>query len=81
MRKTTFLAGTLLALACAVPALAATLRVGPAEEIRTLNEAAMRAQDGDTVEVVAGEYRGDVAVWKQKRITIRGVGDAAIPIR
>lgn len=74
MRKTTFLAGTLFALACAVPAFAATLRVGPAEEIRTLSEAAMRAQDGDTVEVVAGEYRGDVAVWKQKRITIRGVG-------
>ncbi len=74
MRSIAFLAGALLLAVCATPGIAATLRVGPLEAIRTLQEAAWRARDGDTVEVVDGEYRGDVAVWTQKRITIRGVG-------
>lgn len=74
MRYIAFLAGALLVGACAAPGIAATLRVGPSEEIRTVQEASMRARDGDTVEIVAGDYRGDVAVWTQKRVTIRGVG-------
>ncbi|MES2839804.1 MAG: hypothetical protein V4794_05970 [Pseudomonadota bacterium] len=52
-------------------------RVGPGEEVRRIADAAQRAQDGDVVEIMAGDYRGDVAVWKQKRLTIRGVGGAA----
>lgn len=74
MRYIAFLAGAMLLGAFAAPGIAATLRVGPSEEIRTLQDASMRARDGDTVELVAGEYRGDVAVWTQKRVTIRGVG-------
>ena len=52
----------------------AVLRVGPAKAIRTLAEAAKQAHDGDTVEVDGGDYVGDVAVWRQNRLTIRAVG-------
>ena len=53
------------------------LRVGPTEAIRTIAEASRLARDGDTVEIMAGTYRGDVALWLQKRLTIRGVGGQA----
>jgi hypothetical protein len=56
---------------------AATLSVGPKRDIKTLAETAKRAQDGDTVEVDAGEYRRDVAVWTQNDLTIRAVGGRA----
>ena len=65
----------LLKLALLLPAAsshAATLRVGPAEAITRISEAARLAQDGDVVEILPGDYRGDVAVWTQKRLTIRG---------
>lgn len=54
-----------------------TLKVGPGETIRTIAEAARQAHDGDTVEIAAGDYRGDVALWLQKRLTIRAVGGPA----
>jgi hypothetical protein len=50
------------------------LRVGPDREIRSLAEAARRARDGDTVEVDAGEYRHDSALWTQDQISIRTAG-------
>lgn len=50
------------------------LRVGPAQSLRTVAEAAKSAQDGDTVEIEAGDYPADVAIWKQDRLTIRGAG-------
>jgi hypothetical protein len=53
---------------------AETLRVGPGESLLTVAEAAALARDGDTVEVAAASYIGDVAVWPQRRLTIRGVG-------
>ncbi len=53
---------------------ASVLHVGPQREIKTLAEAAKRARDGDTIEVDAGEYRRDVAVWTQNDLTIRAVG-------
>ncbi|NWG73535.1 MAG: right-handed parallel beta-helix repeat-containing protein [Rubrivivax sp.] len=56
---------------------AATLNVGPARDIKTLSEAAKRARYGDMVEVDAGEYRRDVAVWTQNDLTIRAVGGRA----
>lgn len=48
-----------------------TLRVGRAQEIKTLAAAAAAARDGDTVLVDPGEYRGDVAVWRQSELVIR----------
>lgn len=53
------------------------LRVGPLEDVRTIAEAAKKARDGDVVEIASGEYVGDVAVWHQKKLTIRSVGGRA----
>lgn len=51
-----------------------TLRIGPRRSIKTLAEAAKIARDGDRIEVDAGDYRGDVAVWRQDDIEIAAVG-------
>lgn len=59
---------------------AATLRVGPGEKIVRIAEAARLAKDGDTIEILPGEYRGDVAVWQQKRLTIRGLDTGPVLI-
>ena len=59
---------------------AATLRVGPQEKITRIADAAQLARDGDTVEIQPGEYRGDVAVWEQKQLTIRGIGPRPVLI-
>ncbi len=69
-------------LGCAVVAgaLAETLVVGPRAAITRISDAARVAKDGDVVEILPGEYRGDVAVWLQKRLTIHGVGKTPILI-
>ena len=36
------------------------------------------AKDGDTIDILPGEYHADVAVWLQKRLTIRGVGETPV---
>lgn len=66
----------LIAMAClaAGSGWSATLRVGPDESIHSVAEAARVAKDGDVVEIVAAYYNGDVAVWSQAHLTIRGVG-------
>lgn len=80
--------GALAAWACAAPGRAdaaaadepppgRALRVGPGEPLQTVAEAAMQARDGDIVEVAAGDYRGDVAVWPQARLSLRAVGGVA----
>lgn len=56
----------------AANAQAATLRVSVNGPIPSIAEAARQAHDGDVVEIAKGDYRGDVAVWTQKRLTIRG---------
>jgi hypothetical protein len=50
------------------------LQVGPERAVRTMAEASRLAKDGMTIEVDAGEYVGDVAVWTQNRLTLRAVG-------
>lgn len=65
---------SLLLIVAASSLQAATLRVGSGEEFQRIADAARLARDGDTVEVMSGEYRGDVTVWTQKALTIRGVG-------
>ncbi len=59
---------------------AATLRVGPGEQFTHIAGAARQAKDGDTVEILLGEYRGDVATWNQKALTIRGLGPRPVLI-
>ena len=60
------------AIASIAPLHAATLRAGPGGDVSSIAEAARRAQDGDTVLILPGTYRGDVTVWRQKRLTIVG---------
>jgi hypothetical protein len=74
--------GSIILVAGAVMASAtgwcATLIVGKDAPIQTIAEAARVAKDGDTVEILSGEYRADVAVWLQKRLTIRHVGETPV---
>jgi len=53
------------------------LRVGPGEKLTVPSAAAKVARDGDVIEIRAGTYAGDAAVWRQHRLTIRGVGGRA----
>ena len=53
---------------------ALVLRVGPERSLKTIAQAARLAASGTTVEVDAGPYEGDVAVWTQNQITLRAVG-------
>ena len=52
----------------------AVLRVGPGQRYGAPSEAARVARDGDVVEIAAGVYVGDVAVWRADNLIIRGVG-------
>jgi hypothetical protein len=53
---------------------AEVLRVGPGRALRRIADAARVAPDGAVVEVDAGDYVADVAVWQQARLTVRSVG-------
>ena len=50
------------------------IKVGPAREVKSLAQASRSAGNGDTLEVDAGDYAGDCAVWTQDRLTIRASG-------
>jgi hypothetical protein len=54
------------------------LQVGPARELRRPSDAARVARDGDIVEIDAGPYPGDVAVWLRDGLRLRGVGGRAV---
>ncbi len=41
------------------------------------SEAAAVARDGDVINIDAGTYKGDVAIWSANNLTIRGVGGRA----
>ena len=55
-----------------------TLVVGPQERIRSITEAARLARDGDTIEILPGEYRQQAVVWLQSRLTVRGRGQRPV---
>ena len=55
----------------------ATIHVGPQRQLSVPSAAAKVARDGDLIEIDAGLYAGDTAVWTQSRLTIRGVGGLA----
>lgn len=56
----------------------ASMVVGPGEKIATLTEAARLARDGEVIEVRPGVYRGQVAVWTQNNLLIRGAGERPV---
>lgn len=47
------------------------IEVGAQRTIKTLSDASRVARDGDIVEVDAGDYHQDVAVWTQNDLTLR----------
>src|SRR5262245_41034906 len=53
------------------------LKVGPGKAYKVPSQAAAAAKDGDVVEIDAGIYNGDVAVWSANRLVLKGVGGRA----
>lgn len=53
---------------------AAEFLVGPGMPYEKPSEVAAVVRDGDTVRIAAGDYRGDVAVWRKNDLFIQGVG-------
>ena len=53
------------------------IRVGADKPIKSIAEASRIAKTGDLIEVDAGNYVGDVAVWTQDGLTLRAVGGRA----
>lgn len=60
------------------PAHAETWIVGPGGQPMSFVQALARAADGDTIDLMPGEYRGQVAVIAQRQLTIRGVGQRPV---
>ncbi len=56
---------------------AATLKVGPQHFLKLPSQAARIAKDGDVVEIEAGVYARDAAVWRPNNLTLRGVNGMA----
>jgi len=52
---------------------AATLTVGPGQQFATPCAALAVAADGDTIQIQAGLYSGDVCAFSQNNLTIQGV--------
>ena len=57
--------------ACALPGWGASLMLAPGG---SLADVLRRAVDGDEIQILAGEYHGQVGVIEQRRLTLRGVG-------
>lgn len=56
---------------------ARVLEVGPGKAYAKPSDAARATRNGDIVEITAGVYQGDAAVWKSDNLIIRGVGGRA----
>lgn len=56
---------------------AAVLEVAPGKKYAKPSEAANAVEDGDIIEIMAGTYVHDVAIWAHNDLTIRGVGGRA----
>ncbi|MGZ9058021.1 MAG: hypothetical protein ACXW14_02120 [Burkholderiaceae bacterium] len=51
--------------------------MGPGKQFATIRAAAAAAQNGDTIHISAGDYRGDVATWNPDNLTMCGIGGRA----
>lgn len=54
-------------------ATASIIQVGPKQKIKLPSQAAEIAMDRDVIEIDAGNYMHDTAVWRASKLTIRGV--------
>lgn len=50
------------------------IRVGPGRALQRIAQAVPLAVDGSVIEIDAGDYPADVAVWDRASLTLRGVG-------
>ena len=57
---------------------ARVIYVGPNGTVKTIADASRLAKDDDVVVIASGQYTGDVALWTQKRLTIRGEGQRPV---
>ncbi len=55
-----------------------TWRVGPGEALTRVADALQQAHDGDTIAVLPGTYRRDVAVIRQRQLHIVGLGERPV---
>lgn len=76
MRAVVFLLFLIFAWECSLSQ-AETLKVGPQYPLKLPSQAARVAKDGDVVEIEAGVYAGDAAVWRANKLTLRGVNGVA----
>ncbi len=53
------------------------LHVGSSRDYKTIHAAGAATKDGDTIEIDAGNYIGDTAIWKSDNLVIRGVNGRA----
>ncbi len=53
------------------------LKVGPGRTLERPSQAARIAKPGALIEIDAGDYHGDVAVWRQDGLTLRGINGQA----
>lgn len=67
-----------LAVCAHAAAQAAIWTVAAGTELNSVAQAIARAADGDEIRVLPGTYRGDVAVIRQRRLTIRGMGQRPV---
>ncbi|MDM4764886.1 hypothetical protein [Pelomonas sp. SE-A7] len=74
LRSSLVLIGSLLWAATWARNESGRLQVGPGRELTTLAQAAEVASEGELIEVDAGEYFGDTAVWTQKNLRLVAVG-------
>jgi hypothetical protein len=61
-----------------VRAVPTILHVGPTQQYTKPSQAAAVAQDGDDIQIDAGTYTSDTAVWSANNLTIEGVGGRAV---
>ena len=54
-----------------------TIYVGSTRAVKTIAAASLLVKAGDVVEVDAGDYVGDVAVWNIDNVTVRAIGGRA----
>lgn len=70
----TVAAAAMATASAAAPPPRPALRVGADQPFTRMADALTQARDGDTIEVLPGTYRGDVAVILQRRLRIVGLG-------
>ena len=67
-------AAALLMLAAGLASAADRLLAGPDGVPMSLQQALLKARDGDTIELLPGEYKGQHLLIDNRRLTFRGVG-------